>query len=296
MTAIRRRISERRSCSFPPNRVGQLLMSMGWLVMVTLGSSSLLATEKSKLLAEAVDEYRAAMDLSDRDERLARFHRAELLFEQLAAGEGAAGLIRNADLQVNIGNSALGGERIGPAILAYRRALLIDPDHDRARQNLAHARTLLPDWVPRPVEQGVLDTFFSFSKRISRNNLSTLTSLLFFLTALSVAAAVRWRQSAFKILAILPAIGWIVMLGFGVMRDRGDSVDIAVVIVPEVVARSADSSGAPARLPQPLPGGTELQWLESRDDWSRIRLLDGRDAWLPSSTIEKVNCYSKDSM
>ena len=61
-----------------------------------------------------------------------------------------------------------------------------------------------------------------------------------------------------------------------------------MVIVPEMIARSPDSAGAPARLPQPLPSGTEVRIVELRGDWSRIRLYDGRDAWLPRSAVELV--------
>jgi SH3-like domain-containing protein len=34
--------------------------------------------------------------------------------------------------------------------------------------------------------------------------------------------------------------------------------------------------------------GTEVQILETRDEWTRIRLSDGRDAWLPRSALALV--------
>ena len=71
------------------------------------------------LLAEAVAEYRTALDTKDRDARLAAFRNAERLFSLLVRGdfeEGTAG-IRNPDLFVNLGNAALGAERLGPAVV-----------------------------------------------------------------------------------------------------------------------------------------------------------------------------------
>jgi tetratricopeptide (TPR) repeat protein len=128
-----------------------------------------MAATPAELLEEAVQEYRTALDSTNREERIQKFRHAEMLFTRLAEGDGKipASSIHNADLYVNLGNAAMGAERLGPAILAYRRALLLDPDHHRARQNLAHARTLLPDWVPCPEEGGLLDTFFAWSGRLS---------------------------------------------------------------------------------------------------------------------------------
>ena len=103
-----------------------------------------------------------------------------------------------------------------------------------------------------------------------------------------VACAIRWRQPILRNLAIIPGIAWVLLLGLLLYRSSGRADDAAVVIVPETIARSADSAGAPARLPQSLPSGTEIRVVELRDDWSRVRLFDGRDAWLPRSAVESV--------
>ncbi|HVX11228.1 MAG TPA: hypothetical protein VHC22_08620 [Pirellulales bacterium] len=256
------------------------------------------AAEPRELLDEAVQEYRSALDCTDHEKRLAMFRRAELLFARLADGAAAAEgtadaghsvrAIRNADLYVNLGNAALGAERLGPAILAYRRALLLDPDHHRAQQNLAHARTLLAEWVPRPEEAGWFDTFFAWGRRLSPDEVRMSAAAVFLITAALLAASIRWRQPGLRTLALLPGCTWLLLMGLILFGAGANSLEPAVVIVPEVIARSADSAGAPPRLPQPLPGGTELDVMETRADWARVRLFDGRDAWLPTSALELV--------
>ena len=62
----------------------------------------------------------------------------------------------------------------------------------------------------------------------------------------------------------------------------------AVVVAREVVARSADSIHSPARFARPLPTGTEVEILESRDTWSRIALANGREAWVRTSSFSRV--------
>jgi hypothetical protein len=249
------------------------------------------AAPSEQLLDEAVGQYRVALDCTDRDERLAAFRRAELLFARLLIGdqEGHSDTIRNADLYVNLGNAALGAERLGSAILAYRRALALDPDHHRASQNLDHARTLLPDWVPRPEEGGLLDTFFFWSRRLSVVELQTYAAFAFLIATCLVACSIRWRQPMLRNLAVLPGFVWILLLGVMLLRSSGDDGAAAVVVVPEVIARSADSAGAPPRLPQPLPSGTEVQIVETREEWTRVRLFDGRDVWLPASAVDWVS-------
>ena len=243
-----------------------------------------------QLLDQAAGQYNAALDSTDRDVRLEKFRRAELLFARLAQGDPAdpATGIRNADICVNLGNAALGAERLGPAILAYRRALYLDPDHHRARQNLAHARTLLPDWVPRPEEGGLLDTFFAWSGRLPRAEFQTRAALAFLIAAAMIAASIRWRQPVLRYLAVVPAVAWLLLLSSIAFLNSSQPVATAVVVVPEVVARSADSVGAPPRFPQPLPSGTEVDVAETRSAWTRVRLFDGCDAWLPISAFELV--------
>jgi len=62
-----------------------------------------------------------------------------------------------------------------------------------------------------------------------------------------------------------------------------------VVVAPETVARAADSPIAPSAFPEPLPGGVELRILETRSPWLRVRLANGRDAWVAESSVARVD-------
>ena len=61
-----------------------------------------------------------------------------------------------------------------------------------------------------------------------------------------------------------------------------------VVVAREVLARAADSVNAPARFGEPLPGGTEVKILEDRGGWLQIGLHNGRNAWVSSSSVERI--------
>ena len=99
----------------------------------------------ANLIRQGLDVYAEAQALTERNARVAAFRHAEQLFTD-ATLRGVA----NADVYTNAGTAALQAERLGPAVLAFKRALVLDPDHGTARRNLNHARTLLPAWVPKP--------------------------------------------------------------------------------------------------------------------------------------------------
>ena len=234
-------------------------------------------------LEEAIASYRAALDTSERSSRLAGFRNAERLFSRITAG-GAS----NPELYTNLGNAALQAEHLGAAVLAYRRALAIDPDHPRAVQNLEYARTLLPEWVPKPEPGGLIDSFFFWHKTLARSDRSLGAAIAFGFAALLLAAAIAFRQTALRTAAILPALVWAGLIA-SVAVDVGSArLDEAVVIADETVARAADSTLAPSTLPAPLPGGVEVRILERRSPWIRIRLANGRDAWVAESALTMV--------
>jgi tetratricopeptide (TPR) repeat protein len=257
-----------------------------WTLAVLLSASAPRAASDEERIREAIDTYTRGLNTEHRDPRIEEFRRAQRLFASVAIGT------RNAALYTNLGNAALQAEDLGSSILAYRRALRVAPGHARALQNLDHARSLLPDWVPRPGPEGVLDSLFFWQRSVPLDLRALLAALCFAVAALLVAAAIRFRQSALRNAAILPLLGWGGLLA-SVLSDPSRVAQLeAVVTVPEVVARAADSSLAPSAFPQPLPGGVEVRILEQRPPWVRIRLANGRDAWLPGSSLASVGAES----
>jgi hypothetical protein len=240
--------------------------------------------ERVALVREAVAAYGEALDTTERDLRLARFEEAARLFAA-AARRGRP----SADLYANWGNAALQAERLGEAILAYRRALEVDPDHARARQNLAHARTLLPEWVPKETPRTLFDSFFFWHRSLSPRERMRLAAACFAAATLALAASIRWRSGLLRTAAWVPALAWAgLFASLAVDAVGGGRSAVAVVTAPEAVVRAADSIHAPARFSRPLPSGAEVRVLETRDDWLRVSLANGRDGWLRASSVTRV--------
>ena len=233
-------------------------------------------------LSQALDTYASALAESDRDARLAGFARAERLFANVV-GSGA----HSAALQANLGNAALQAEHRGRAVLAYRRALELDADLPRALQNLEHVRTLLPSWVPRPEPAGVFDSFFSYRTLPSAER-ALAGSVAFAIGGLLIGLSIRLRQGALRGTGVLALVAWGLLVGSTWLDGRGDDARGAVITAGEVLARSADSALAPLAFSEPLPGGTEVTLVELRSPWARVRLANGRDAWVNESSVTRV--------
>ncbi|RMF21130.1 MAG: hypothetical protein D6760_10105 [Deltaproteobacteria bacterium] len=228
----------------------------------------------------AIEAYRAAQQTTDRDLRLQMFEKSARLFVA-AAERGPA----SAELWANAGTAALQAERLGEAVLYLRRALAIDPNLRRARQNLDHARGLLPGWVPLPRDHRVLDDFLG--ARLTREERRGFASLAFLLGALLAAAGIARRNGLARSMALLPLAVWALLLGSSLIASPETAAREAVVMV-EVPARAADSFNAPLRFADPVPAGTEVTVETERARWARVLFADGQDAWLPRSAIAPI--------
>ena len=249
-------------------------------------SPALTPAGESDPIATAQSIYHEAMQIEERDARLAAFERARLHFDRAVRAVDADA---NADLYTDLGNAALQGEQLGSAILSYRRALAVDPDHPRAKQNLDHARSLLPSWVPRPPKESALDALFFWHHTLSRTERHFAAALFFALAVCGVALSVWRGRSLWRNLAILPAIAWVALLGSALFEVDHGADDGVIVVTGGEPALSADSPNARPVFGQSLPEGAEVRILERRDEWVRIHLADAsRSAWVRRGSVETI--------
>ncbi|MCA9196044.1 MAG: tetratricopeptide repeat protein [Planctomycetales bacterium] len=255
------------------------------LMVVLLGTVSDAASPvpADELIQRAVDAYQAGMDSQDRSVRLQQFQIAESLFQQATAEVN-----RSPSLWVNLGNAALQAEDFGQAVVAYRRALSLEPAHQQAQANLNYVRSLMPKWLQYEPSNQLLRTILFWQYSFSPATLQLISALMFLVTALLVAASFRWSQPLLRMLAIVPAVVWMVLFVSGWAVRWAPARPEAVVMIRESVARSADSLTSTARFAEALPSGTEVAILERREDWVRIEVADQQTAWLPSSAVEEV--------
>ena len=256
---------------------------VGIALLLALLTGTAQALTSQQLLTNAIRAYDEAQSVADSHARAAAFDRAYRLFIE-AAARGAD----NGEVYANAGTAALRAQRPGPAILAFRRALEKDPQNARARLNLILARGLLPAWLPKPEAQSALESFFFWRDIISKADRAGVASLAFLLTALALSCLIIWPKSWIRSLCTIPALIWLALLGLIGLGEKSDNSQQAVVVAAHATARASDSVHSPTRFSEPLPEGTELEIVELRNDWARVRLADNREAWVALATLERL--------
>ncbi len=235
--------------------------------------------QDARVLGEARAAYQEAMQRTDNvTARRAAFARAATAF-----GEAARARPDRPELLTDWGNAALGAGDVATATLAYRRALAIDGGNLRARHNLGWLRGRQPDTF-RPHAATATDTLLFFHTWPRGQKLLVGAAAF----AIAMLLLVPWsgrRRRGLGGLALLPLAVWLAMLASVAFEDRRPD---DAVVMDDVVLRAADSAGAPAALPQPLPRGIEVTVLELRDAWTKVRLAGGVAGWVPTGAVERI--------
>lgn len=246
-----------------------------------LGAAAVVHAQDSaaqQKLQRARAGYQQSLAQTDRDKRRSGFAESEGLLRELQAAYPD-----RPQLLADWGNAALLAQEPGRAILAYRRALRLDPALGRARRNLSFLREHLPEWLPRPQKGGTVDSLLFWQQLLPAPHQHVVL-------AAAVAAAVALfsfgagrRRRLLRTLALLP-VALALAMGLSLLTERDARRD-AVLVVSGVTLRSADSNGAPPALGHPLPAGTEVTVGELRGEWTRVTLADGQTGWVKSSAL-----------
>ncbi len=256
---------------------------LSWLLSaVLLGQTHCAAAEES-LIERAVEAYSSAVELADRDARIQGFAHAEQLFEQAAQEQRNQTGRVNPELLINLGNAALQAQHLGRAIASYRQALQQVPGNQQASQNLQAARDLLPEAFKRTDSLRFVDTLFFWKSIVPQQQLALWAALCFMLGCLLIAVGIARRSPWLRTLALMPFLAWFALL-LPSFWDNSRPGAEAVVHSHEAWLYSVDSENSALRLTDPLPDGTEVEVLESRDRWTEVQVAS-RTGWLRTSSL-----------
>mgnify|MGYP000169678947 CR=1 FL=1 len=261
-----------------PPAAAALLFFVGLGLGVTAVRAQDGAAEQKLRRARAL--YQESLAQTDRDRRRGGFADSETLLRELAAAYPD-----RPQLLADWGNAALLAQEPGRAILAYRRALRLQPSLSRARRNVSFLREHLPDWLPRPRAGGTVESLLFWQQLlpVPYQHVALAAAVLLGIALLGLGGE---RRRLGRMLTLIPGLLALAMT-LSLITEHDASRD-AVVLGTGVTLRSADSMGAPPALGHPLPAGAEVTVGELRGDWTRVTLADGQNGWLPSSALETL--------
>jgi tetratricopeptide (TPR) repeat protein len=199
----------------------------------------------------------------------------------------------------NLGNAYFRLDEIGRAILSWERARLLSPRNRDVFENLYFARSTRVDIV-REAEGGpkvgdvyentFLGFVYNFLGKFSADEFITVLIILSIIATLLLAiwilARGGFRRFAFWTSAAIWMLFLIVTSLFAIKQGNVWETGKAIVLRPGAEIRSASSESS--QLLYSYQEGMEVAVIETRENYSRVKLRNGEEGWMLSDYIERV--------
>lgn len=233
--------------------------------------------------AETPEQF---FDLANQAYQQGRFTEAIEKYEMILQ----SGLV-SGELYYNLGNAYYKTGALGKAILNYERARRLLPNDDDVLHNLQLAHLMIADRI-EPLPQLFIWTWWDAIKSwFSMSGITWTTYGVFFLTLVAVAGFMLAPTYALRRAAFIgTVVGVIVFVGglsvfLGKLGDLQRS-DVAVVTAEVVTLKnSPDLKSSDAFV---LHGGVKVFITDKVNDWLKVRLADGKVAWIEQSACEII--------
>lgn len=221
-----------------------------------------------------------------------KLREAVAIFTGLIEGDEETAGVRNARLYTNLGNAHMLLGETGRAVLAYRRALRLDPQDGAAQEGLAQARARVAQRVERSAQRQAAAALAFWRGLVSAS--ARFEVALWAWAALWVALTLRAVGVARRGMAWGGAAALVVCAGAGATLaidawSERSAPDAVVVDGPVTGRKGPDERAYEASFTEPLRSGVEVVIAERRPGWARVRLADGRETWVPESHAAPVN-------
>lgn len=216
-----------------------------------------------------------------------KFEDAIKIYESVLAEEG-----ESADLYYNLGNCYYKTKNIAKAILNYERALLLKPGDADIRFNLDLARSKTVDQVTPATEVFIVTWAKSLTNLMSEKAWGTTGIITFLLLLAGLALYIFGNRILWKKIGFIGAVVFLIVCvcaNFFAAEQKDKIVNRmgAIVTNPTITVKSTpNESGTDLFV---LHEGTKV-YIEdnSMKGWKEIRLEDGKEGWLPTSSIEVI--------
>ena len=191
-----------------------------------------------------------------------------------------------AEVFYNLGNAYFKDKQIGNAILNYERAKRLDPRDSDVRSNLIYANQLIEykiedkrNWLLRQIAAGADYLRFKECWLLFLGSYFIFTLFLAF-------SFIRKRLVFGKLGTTLFIILIVCLFPLLLKLSENRMKDEAVITAKQAEARYGPSTLD--RIAFRLPEGLKVSVEDSRQDWQRIRLKDGRSAWVRGSEMSII--------
>lgn len=242
------------------------------IIFVIFSPQTIFADENKALIREANDLYSKG-----------EYSHAAVLYDSVINSG-----FESPDLYYNLGNTYYKQNLNTKAIINYERALLLAPEDEDIKYNLALANNQVLDNINElPIL--FISTWMNKLTNIFSTNMWAIISIITFVSCLFLLLFfVFSNRRIIKKLCFWFAVFCLIISFFSflftkIQKDNLLFRDSAIITSPSVTLKSSpDESGTDLFL---LHEGTKVHLIDSLGEWREIKLADGNIAWLKYSDI-----------
>jgi len=250
-------------------RIRRILIVLGGLI------APLSSQTAEDIFARANEQYRAG-----------RFNEAVQSYEEVATQGWVS-----PSVFYNLGNAYYRMGRVGPAMLAYERALKLDPSDEDARHNLRLLSLRTIDRIEPLPELFIVEWIREFGTVVSPTSMNAVFAASWVVLFLSLGALYLTSSATFMRvfrIVVLAAFGVVVLSGASLLLYRwADTSEHTAIVMEQTVTvkSSPDNESVDAFV---IHEGLKVRITDAVGEWVRIALPDGKVGWVLQTTAERI--------
>lgn len=199
--------------------------------------------------------------------------------------------IESPELYYNLGNSYYRLGKLGYAVLYFEKALKLDPDDEDTKYNLMISQARTIDKIQPLPQLWIWEWWDSVAASFSIYGWSAVVILFYilFLAAIGfylITGNFRLRKISFYAGVLLIPVLILVSLMMISKINKETSVDYGVLT--ESIYTVKVTPGETANDAFVLHEGVKFSLGKSLDNWTEIKLADGKVGWIPESVFGKI--------
>ncbi len=200
--------------------------------------------------------------------------------------------VEHEDLHYNLANAYVKADRLGPAILHYEKALVLDPSRDDTQANLRLTREAAATRWQDKLQGAEHDPYWMRALSLLSPGAMTLVFLGVYAFTFLLAFAVYLLPAGFArvsmaVLLLFFAAGSLAAGGALTARwYLNTHVEQGIVLPDEIVVKEGPEGNTQTSFL--IHAGLRVRIVEHDQDWLKIRLANGLEGWTRARDVGKL--------
>ena len=202
--------------------------------------------------------------------------------------------VHSAALYYNLGNAYYKLNEIPESIYFYEKSLLLNPDDPEVKTNLGYAQNMTLDAIETLPKTGFSRIYKSITSTLTFDEWAYASVLCMLLFVILYIAFYYFQYSTKKRLAFISSIIalflCVVFIVFASIEMSSFTSDNPAIIFADEVTVSSEPNEASDEI-FVLHSGTKVNVVDSLNNYSKIRLADGKTGWLPQNQLKLLKDF-----